>query len=119
VDMHVWDLVTLDWQPTPDMGHTRTRKTSNTQSASLDFCDLGPEGGVVHDNSRFASPHYSHGEEQQMSWSVMNRCTPDVNGHSEGSASTSSSSRRSRTPRNVLPDRESKSTNITKMLLIP
>jgi len=51
-----------------------------------------------------------------MSWSVMNRCTPDVNGHSEGSASTSTSSRRSRTPRNVLPDRESKSTNITKMV---
>ena len=46
----------------------------------------------------------------------MNRCTPDVNGRSEGSASTSSSSRRSRTPRNVLPDRESKSTNITKMV---
>lgn len=51
-----------------------------------------------------------------MSWSVMNRCTQDVNGRSEGSASTSSSSRRSRTPRNVLPDRESKSTNITKLV---
>lgn len=46
----------------------------------------------------------------------MNRCTPDVNGHSEGSASASSSSRQSRTPRNVLPDREGKSTNITKMV---
>ena len=46
----------------------------------------------------------------------MNHCTPDINGHCEGSASTSGSSRWSRTLCNVLPDRESKSTNITKMV---
>ncbi|XP_023701628.1 uncharacterized protein LOC111861362 isoform X4 [Cryptotermes secundus] len=109
------NLVTLDWQPSSDMGHTRTRKTSNTQSALLDYYDLGPEGSSVHDNGRFASPHYSHAEEQQMAWGVINRCSQEVNGHSEGSASTSSSSRRSRTPRNVLSDHRRKSNNITKM----
>jgi hypothetical protein len=48
-----------------------------------------------------------------MTWDAMNH-SQEVNGHSEGSASTSSRSRRSRTPRYVLSDRESKSNNITK-----
>ncbi|XP_069679370.1 pericentriolar material 1 protein-like isoform X2 [Periplaneta americana] len=108
------NLVTLEWQPALDIGHSRTRKTSNTQSASLDLCDLGSESSVSHDNTRFVPPHYSHGEEQQLALGGINRCLQEVNGHSECSAS-SSSSRQSRTPRNVLPDWESKSNNITKM----
>lgn len=48
----------------------------------------------------------------------MNRSPQEMNGRTEGSASTSSSSRRSRTPHNVLPDRESKSNNITKMVIM-
>jgi hypothetical protein len=36
----------------------------SVRSDTLFLLPLGPEGGSVHDNGRFASPHYSHGEEQ-------------------------------------------------------
>ena len=51
-----------------------------------------------------------------MPWGAINRYPKEMNGHSEGSASTTSSTKRGGTTRNVLPDRESKSSNINKMV---
>ncbi|KAJ4451034.1 hypothetical protein ANN_02470 [Periplaneta americana] len=93
------------------MGQDRTGQDRTGQDAAH---RQRSESSVSHDNTRFVPPHYSHGEEQQLALGGINRCLQEVNGHSECSAS-SSSSRQSRTPRNVLPDWESKSNNITKM----
>ena len=53
---------------------------------------------------------------KQISWSGLNRYPQEINGHNEGSASTSGSMKQSGTARNVMPDRESKSSNINKMV---
>nr|CAD7194803.1 unnamed protein product [Timema douglasi] len=118
------NLASLDWQPVSESGHSRTRKTSNTRSSTLEYHDFASnvphsnmdvaDPAVSQDNSRFTSTLYVPVEhEQQMSWSMLGRHSQDMTGQG-CSAPVRKDPQVRRTPRNVLPDKENKS-NISKM----